>query len=193
MNPLPAPRLRLILGPLAAAAAIVAATACARAADAGLAVTVTAHPLTPTDAPADEYFGFFKLSNLGVRNITHAFAVEGDSPLALPLERGRMRAVESALVDWGNRYPRDPWLRSAMFNYALVLEGKADPATSAVAVDLLLQASMRYQATPYARRADALLQSISCPTFIDLSVNTFDPPPLEMFELLPAAQQGTSK
>ena len=74
------------------------------------AVNVTAHPLTPTDAPADEYFGRLKLSNIGVHNIIHALAVEGYSPLALPLERTRIMGVETAIVEWAEAFPRDPWL-----------------------------------------------------------------------------------
>ena len=82
---------------------------------------MTAHPLTPTDAPADEYFGRLKLSNIGVHNIIHALAVEGYSPLALPLERTRIMGVETAIVEWAEAFPRDPWLRNTVLNFAGVI------------------------------------------------------------------------
>src|ERR1700730_2337880 len=87
----------------------------------GTVVNVTARPLTPQDAPADEYFGRLKLSNLGIRNIIHALAVEGTSPFALPLERTRIMGVNTAILEWADEFPRDPWLRRVVLNFADVL------------------------------------------------------------------------
>src|SRR5215472_2509435 len=68
--------------------------------DGQVTVAVNSQPLTPASAPADEYFGRLKLSNLGIKNIIRAFRVEGNSPLALPMQRARIEAVDSAIFDW---------------------------------------------------------------------------------------------
>src|SRR5450631_3857187 len=71
---------------------------------------VAARPISGAPAPADEYFGRFKLSLLGIRNIIHDMNIEGDSSLALPMQEARIREVAGSLADWANRYPRDKWL-----------------------------------------------------------------------------------
>jgi hypothetical protein len=141
-------------------------------------VSVSAHPLTPANAPADEYFGRLKLSNLGVRNIIKAFVIEGNSPLALPMQRARMEAVDSAILDWGDRYPRDPWLPSAVFRFTDVLAVKGDVKTDAMAMDLLLQASQRYRNTKYAKMALDRVRALQPACAVDWSVVPFDPPGL---------------
>jgi len=88
---------------------------------------VKAAPLTPEAAPADEYFGRFKLSNLGIRNIIHDIMIEGNSPLALPKQQSRIQAAESAMADWANKYPRDRWLPGAVVKFAAMLESKQQP------------------------------------------------------------------
>ena len=139
-------------------------------------VTVAAHPLPPPDAPADQYFGKLKLSYLGVRNIIHAIAVEGNSPLALPLQRSRIMGVESAIAAWGNAYPRDTWLRGVMFSFAGVLEQKHDVDTDRIAIDVLLEASDRYSDSKWATTALARASSIRPASAIDWTiVPTFGP------------------
>lgn len=139
-------------------------------------VSIDARPLTPAAAPADEYFGRQKLSNLGIRNIIHAFAVEGNSPLALPLERSRIEAVDSAIIDWGEKYPRDPWLPRATINFARVLASKNDVSTTTIAIDLLLRASQRYRNTKYEQLTLAQVRSIKVPSGVDLTSVPFSPP-----------------
>src|SRR5450755_1991263 len=89
------------------------------------AYTVSARAFTYAPAPADEYFGRFKLSNLGMRNIIHDMNIEGDSPLALPLQQGRIREVAGSLSDWANRYPRDTWLPGTAASFVRFLERKS--------------------------------------------------------------------
>lgn len=147
-------------------------------------VNVTARPLAPFNAPADQYFGRLKLSNLGVRNIIHALAVEGDSPLALPLERTRIMGVHTAILEWGDEYPRDPWLKHSVLNFADVLVSKRDPDTDMIAFDLLLQASQRFRNTPYAKTVIARAGAIQPTDSIDWSVVPIDMPTLsEVAEL----------
>ena len=139
-------------------------------------ITVNAHPLTPTNAPADEYFGRLKLSNVGIRNVIHALAVEGDSPLALPLERTRIMGVDSAILDWSDKYPRDPWLRRAMLTFAQVLVPKHDVDTDRIAIDMLLRAQQRVNDPAYDRMVEQRLRAIQ-PTFdIDWTAPPVDPP-----------------
>jgi len=141
-------------------------------------VTVTSHPLTPVNAPADQYFGRLKLSNLGIRNIIHALSVEGNSPLALPLERTRIMGGHSAIVEWCDEFPRDPWLRHSVLNFADVLVSKHDEDTDMIAVDLLLQASQRFRNTTYAKTVLDRASSIQPSNSIDWAVVPFDTPSL---------------
>jgi len=135
------------------------------------------------NAPADQYFGRLKLSNLGIRNIIHALAVEGSSPLALPLERTRIMGVHSAILEWGDSFPRDPWLKNSVLNFAYVLVSKHDPDTDMIALDLLLQASQRFRNTPYAKTVLARAGSIQPTDSIDWSIVPFDiPTPSEVAE-----------
>jgi hypothetical protein len=127
-----------------------------------------------------------KLSNLGIRNIIHALAVEGNSPLALPLERTRIMGVHTAIVEWGDAFPRDPWLKNSVLNFAGVLVSKHDPDTDMIALDLLLQASQRFRNTPYAKTALGRAGSIQPTDAIDWSVVPFDLPTLSQIVELKA-------
>ena len=143
-------------------------------------IAVDARPLTQQNAPADQYFGHLKLSNLGVRNIIHALQVEGHSPLALPLERTRIMGVETALAEWGDDYPRDTWLRGAMLNFAGVMAGKHDIDTDRLAVDFYLQTSIHYPNTRWSKQALKQLGSLVPATGIDWTIPTYDPPDMDM-------------
>jgi len=145
-------------------------------------VGVDARPLTPQNAPADDYFGRLKLSNLGVRNIIHALAVEGQSPLALPLERTRIMGVETALAQWGEEYPRDTWLRGAMFSFAGVMAGKHDPDTDRLAIDYYLETSIRYPNTRWSKQALNQLGSLVPATGIDWTISPYPPPDMDLIK-----------
>jgi hypothetical protein len=175
----------------AMAAAIMAALAClagvtgseaapadpvATGPDGHAVLAVAARPLPPQNAPADQYFGRLKLSNLGVRNIIHALSVEGRSPLALPLERTRIMGVESAIAQWSDEYPRDTWLRGAMLSFAGVMAGKGDVDTDRIAIDLYLQTSMRFPNTRWSKLANAQLASLAPADAVDWSIPSFPLP-----------------
>ena len=173
----------------AAAAAILASLACLSASaaaspdpavaagpDGHADLSVSAHPLPPQNAPADEYFGRLKLSNLGVRNIIHALSVEGHSPLALPLERTRIMGVETAIAQWSDEYPRDTWLRGAMLSFAGVMAGKRDVDTDRIAIDLFLETSMRYPNTRWSKQAIAQLASLAPVDAVDWTGPSFPLP-----------------
>ncbi|MDE2481486.1 MAG: hypothetical protein KGN02_04805 [bacterium] len=60
-------------------------------------------------APADEYFGPFKESILGIRNRLLAF--ERDTAWDLKRHLRALDNEELAIEDWYRKYPRDPWIR----------------------------------------------------------------------------------
>jgi len=114
---------------------------------------ITAAPLTPASAPADEYFGRFKLSNLGVRNIIHDITIEGNSPLALPKQQTRIQSVQMAMADWASKYPRDRWLPGAIVRFATMLESKQQPQYDQAAFSLWSFLLQRYPNTWYSKYA----------------------------------------
>lgn len=120
---------------------------------------VSGRPLTPASAPADEYFGRFKLSNLGVRNIIHDISIEGNSPLAIPKQVSRIQAADWAMVDWANKYPRDRWLPGAMLGFAKLLQSKGQPAMDVTAIALLYYLADRFgRADRYGSEAGRLVR-----------------------------------
>jgi hypothetical protein len=108
---------------------------------------VAARPIARAPAPADEYFGQYKLSFLGIRNIIHDMNIEGDSPLALPLQEGRIHEVAGSLADWANRYPRDKWLPGTTASFVRFLERKNDAGSALLAADLIAYLNDRFAST----------------------------------------------
>jgi hypothetical protein len=129
---------------------------------------VIARPTAPIEAPADVYFGRYKLSNLGVRNAIRDMTIEGDSPLALPLQTGRINAVESALPDWANRYPHDPWLPSAIVKFSVFLVSKQQPDYDRAALAWLYLLAAWYPRTWYGEYAQTQLEAFDLIPNIDL-------------------------
>jgi len=64
-----------------------------------------------TSAPADEYFGRYHMSVLGIRNTLTDLTKRAEHDVnAAPALLGSARLTEEAMRDWGNQYPNDPWL-----------------------------------------------------------------------------------
>ena len=120
---------------------------------------VVAAPLTDPSAPADEYFGKFKLSNLGIRNIIHDITIEGNSPLALPHQVTRISGAESALGDWASKYPRDLWLPGTIVKLATLLQSKQQPLYDEAAVSLYYLLLEHYPNTWFSKFAWRQLQA----------------------------------
>jgi hypothetical protein len=129
---------------------------------------VIARPLGLGQAPADEYFGRYRLSSLGIRNAIRDMTIEGDSPLALPLQTERIAAVESALPAWADKYPRDPWVPSAIAKFAVFLISKRVPQCDRPAVALLSYLQLAYPQTWYASYAQAHLDALDMLPNIDM-------------------------
>jgi hypothetical protein len=71
-------------------------------------------------APADEYFGPLKMSELGIRNEIHDLTVrydpraDADHSLALRTI-GMAQRTEASLADWEHKYPRDTQLARSIY------------------------------------------------------------------------------
>ena len=132
---------------------------------------VVARPPAAVEAPADVYFGRYKLSNLGVRNAISDMTIEGDSPLALPQQISRIAAVESALPDWANRYPHDPWLPSAIGKFSAFLISKHEPAYDRSALAWLYLLETWYPNTWYSKYAQEKLASLDLSSDLELQAD----------------------
>lgn len=146
--------------------AIASRISAARADDAFI---VTATQPASVQAPADVYFGPYRLSNLSVRNAIHDMDVEGDSPLALPGQVERITAVEAALAQWSLAYPRDPWLPPSIHAFASFLLGKGLPQYDRVAFALLDELTLRYGASADGKAASDELAAFSMLPQFDLA------------------------
>jgi hypothetical protein len=130
---------------------------------------VVAAPLRPAQAPADRYFGLYRLSNLSIRNAIHDMTIEGNSPLALPLQVGRIDAVTSALGDWANEYPKDPWLPSTIVRFETFLHSKQEPQYDRQALSLLYFLTSHFPGTWYAKYARLHLEAFDLLPNLDLA------------------------
>ena len=171
------------LGHCGPAQASVADGALAASVAATYVVTARAHPRI--EAPADEYFGTYRLSTLSVRNAIYDMTVEGDSPLALPLQRERIAAVRSALVAWAEKYPLDPWLPSAMVKFSNFLIAKAQPEYDVSAQAFLSYLAFGNSKTWYARFATAKLSGLEIRPNIDMLALPEFVSPAGLLELFP--------
>ena len=129
---------------------------------------VHGRPVSGAPAPADEYFGRFKLSFLGIRNIIRDMNTEGDSSLALPIQEGRIHEVAGSLADWANRYPRDKWLPTTISSFVRFLERKQSPDTALIAADYIAYLNDRFAATPSAKWYAALAAAHNPVVAVDL-------------------------
>ncbi len=137
-----------------------AASAASAPVDSGkwLEIQIVAQPLRPpAQAPADEYFGVQRLSNLGIRSMLHDMMIEGTSPLALPLQMQRIAGIESAFPPWLEKYPDDSWLPREMIDFAIFLQSKQQPFTDDLAAGYLMYLSLRFPTASAGRTAAKML------------------------------------
>lgn len=100
---------------------------------AALLTPVSAQPSSGL-APADEYFGRFQMSVLGIANTIHDAGWridEGSDPQALI--GGPLAFATDAIVAWERAYPRDPWIASDLTELAHVYLRIKTPAAAALA------------------------------------------------------------
>lgn len=137
-------------------------------AQAGPQYSIVATPLRGGEAPVDEYFGRYQLSSLSIRTAISDMTIEGNSPLALPLQVERIQAVRSALPQWAQAYPRDPWVPSTTYRFAQFLIGKRIGSFDAAALGYLSYLVWAYPRTPYARQAQDAIDSLDMVPAFDL-------------------------
>jgi len=72
-------------------------------------------------APADEYFGRFNLSVLGIANTIRDAGARMDSGGdARAMLSGPLSFVTDAMKDWEQKYPTDPWIAKDLFALEVV-------------------------------------------------------------------------
>lgn len=71
-------------------------------------------------APADEYFGHWKMSFLGIDNTLRDAAISSGDHTTDPNIAHKVSLAEDALDAWARKYPRDPQLARSYFLASLV-------------------------------------------------------------------------
>jgi hypothetical protein len=66
--------------------------------------------VTPSAAPADEYFGPYSQSVLEIRNRLDDYDKLDNRAMLEPSVGGYLDHLQLAIRDWQHKYPRDPWL-----------------------------------------------------------------------------------
>lgn len=103
-------------------------------------------------APADEYFGRFKESILGIRNHLNDFERKRDVELVRDNAVRGIDNVEDAIEDWQAHYPRDPWL-PRFLNRVVRLYARCHDLANRNATRALSLLHRDYAASTYARDA----------------------------------------
>ena len=137
--------------------------------------TCTASAAASTSAPADEYFGRYHLSILGIRNAIFDMTTRahGDSSKAAAFLNSA-ELTEDAIHQWQARYPQDAWLPKTIFSLErlYISLGTQEAAERAVATSAWLDKS--FPQTGFAALGHNELANLS--TSDDGSVATADSP-----------------
>jgi hypothetical protein len=91
-------------------------------------------------APADEYFGPYKQSILEIRNRLNEYDRRDSEAMLSPDVPSYLDHLQLAILDWKQKYPRDPWL-PGMFAHLIREYWRAGQASSEAALTAL--ATMR--------------------------------------------------
>jgi hypothetical protein len=114
-------------------------------------VTAIPHALRLTrTAPADEYFGQYKYSPLGVRNEVTRINKYLDKGWGSRMENDAL-FVDSALEDWQRQYPRDETLPSTLLDAYQLMERLNTAKTEAAAERLKAILIVQYPASRQAQ------------------------------------------
>jgi len=135
---------------------------------------LVATPLSPTEGPADEYFGRFKFSNLEVRNTVKDLRIEGVSSLALDTQRFHIEEARQALVGWMEKYPRDPWIPGTMLGFADQVHARSQPDLDMTALFFYQYLSTHYAGHYFGKTADQRIAGFEPNAGYDIS-SAFDP------------------
>ncbi|HET6277094.1 MAG TPA: hypothetical protein VFE16_14290 [Candidatus Cybelea sp.] len=118
--------------------------------------------IAATSAPADQYFGRFKISALRIRyEIPQIKKRYETHELTSEQAEHLMLLTEDALHQWAHLYPKDPWLPSTAYNMAGVYEELAGSTARDHAVALFVYVKSHFPTTSYARESrDALHRGV---------------------------------
>lgn len=141
-----------------------------------------------TSAPADEYFGRYHLSILGIRNALSDMTNQAHGhPEKASAYLNSAELTEDAIHQWQARYPQDSWLPKIVFSLErlYVSIGTQDSAEHAVQTAAWLDKS--FAQTQYAHMGRTELASLS--TSDDGNASTPDSP--QMLGMIPALADTT--
>ena len=105
------------------------------------------------EAPADEYFGPFKVSILEIKNRLTRFEGQQNRELVQSSTIHGIDAVEVAIEDWHRKYPRDSWLPGFLSRIVRVYV-RADARHDAHARHAYAMLESEYRRTGPAREAE---------------------------------------
>jgi hypothetical protein len=109
-------------------------------------------------APADEYFGPFKESILGIRNHLHDLEVKSDRDLLVASVITGIDNIEIAIEDWHAQYPQDPWL-PRFLNRIVHVYARAHSINHTHALEAVALLEHEYPRTAYAKDAIAVMKA----------------------------------
>jgi hypothetical protein len=95
-----------------------------RSAILALAFVLPSLPVSAQDlsalAPADEYFGHYRLSVLGIANTIRDSGARMDEGKTAAMIDGPLAFATDAIRAWERQFPRDPWIARDLFALQLV-------------------------------------------------------------------------
>jgi hypothetical protein len=116
-------------------------------------------------APADAYFGRFRMSVLGMRNAIRDVAVRIDRASSddLPSLYHKLTMVEDAILDLKDQYPQDSWLPQLGLSLAQAFARMSFPGAQIHANDELDWVIAEYPTTNQAYYADGMRRARLAP------------------------------
>jgi hypothetical protein len=110
----------------------------------------------PGPAPADEYFGPFKQSILGIRNHITDFEAKADAEFVPEKVLKGIDNLEVAIEDWHSQYPKDSWVPKFL-DRIVHLYARAHSTAHAQCTRALALLKRDYKNTAFARDAQAVV------------------------------------
>lgn len=120
-----------------------------------LAANAHAHP---GPAPADEYFGPFKQSILGIRNHINDFEAKAEAEFSPDRVLTGIDNLEDAIEDWHAQYPHDSWVPKFL-SRVVHLYARCHSVTHQQAQRALGLLERDFSGTAYAKDARSLVDA----------------------------------
>ena len=111
-------------------------------------------------APADAYFGNFKMSALRIRYETAQVKAHYETHKLYPNDALHLALLtEQSFDDWRTRYPHDTWLASTAYNLATLYAELPGPVAAGHAKALYEYVVKSFGSTSYATKSRAILHN----------------------------------